>query len=209
MEASYVTEFLPLANDSTPVLLGASNCIPSNYDLGAMHILRCLEFEDSYTDAPCTHDNDIIIQCYDQPLNAEGYDTQLFLNSDALKSTYRSSGVLEIYSSISQSGAFAGWRNICGNKFDQNAANSACRQLGYTGALSYSTHANHSRDKDIWLDGATCGDNAYSCLDHCFCYPQPRSFTAVQCDPHKVVALTCTYDLDDEDENDPGSRTPM
>ena len=88
---------------------------------------------------------------------------------------------------------FWGWHNICGTKFDQNAANTACRQLGYTGALSYSTHANRSRDADIWLDGVTCGDYAYSCLDSCFCYPQ--TLTTVQCDPGNVVALTCTFDL--------------
>ena len=118
----------------------------------------------------------------------------------------QSSGVLEIYSSISQGGAFAGWSNICGTKFNQNAANSACHQLGYTGAHSYTTSANRSRHNKIWLNGVTCGESEYahSCLDNCFCYPQ--SLTAVQCDPNNVVSLTCTFDLAERGTSLPGSR---
>ena len=127
----------------------------------------------------------------------------MFLNSKALNSTYRSSGVLEIFSS-SEAGEFYGWSNICGNKFDKNAANTACRQMGYTGALSYNTLANRSSDNGIWLDGVTCGDYAQSCLDSCFCYPQP--LTAVQCDSNSVVALTCTFNLNESYSSHAGSR---
>ena len=96
--------------------------------------------------------------------------------------------------------------NICGTTFDLNAAHSACCQLGSTGAFSYSTSANRSRDNDIWLDGVTCGDLdfAYSCLDSCFCYQ--LSSAIVQCDPGNVVALTCTFDLDEQDMSLPGNR---
>ena len=202
-KASDYTHSIPLASNSTPIHTGYSECGKTNED-GFSHILRCFSLD---VDPTCTHDDDAIIQCSIFTLDLDGHDTELFLNSDALNSTYQSSGVLEIYSSISQGGAFWGWSNICGIKFDQNAANSACRQLGYTGALSYTTHANRSRDTDIWLNGVTCGDYAHSCLDSCFCYPWPQSFSAVQCDPGNVVALTCTFNLADKYKSFPGSRS--
>ena len=199
-KASDHTDVIPLASNSTPIHTGISVCDKSN-DGGHSHVLRCFyPMEESI----CTHDDDVIIQCsiFTLDLDWNGYDTELFLNSEALNSTYRSSGVLEIYSSY-KSGAISwsptwGWSNICGTKFDQNAANTACIQLGYTGALSYyTTSANHSEDRvyaDIWLDGVTCGDNTYSCLDSCFCYPQ--TLTAIPCNLDHVIALTCTFDLD-------------
>ena len=196
---------IPLASNSTPIHTVFNNCGKSGCD-AALHILRCVQL-DLRTDPSCTHDDDVIVMCSSWPLDLDycySHDTQLFLNSNALNSTYQSSGVLEIYSSISQGGAFAGWSNICGTKFDQNAANSACCQLGYTGAQSYTTSANRSRENGIWLDGVTCGDYAYSCLDDCFCYPQ--SLTAVQCDPSHVVSLTCTFDLAKQDTTFPGRR---
>ncbi len=201
-KASDYTDVIPLASNSTPIHTGYSNCGKTSNG-GFSHVLRCFHL---YMDPTCTHDDDVIIQCSIFDLN--GYDTELFLNSEALNSSYRSSGILEIYSS-SQSGASSwGWSNVCGTKFDQNAANTTCVQLGYTGALSYyTTSANRSRDRvytDIWLDGVTCGDNVYSCLDSCFCYPQTP--TAVPCDLDNVIALTCTFDLTDQDPVYPGLR---
>ena len=195
------TDYLPLASNSTTIYAAVSFCGKTN-DGGSSHVLRCVQ-PYVYVGPGCTHDDDVIIQCSE--LKPDGYDMKLRLNSEALNSTYQSSGVLEIYSnSLSR---FWGWSNICGTKFDQNAANTACIQLGYTGALSYTTHANRSRElgtTDIWLDGVTCGDDAYSCLDSCFCYPQTP--TAVQCDPGNVVALTCTFDLAQRYAVNAGSR---
>ena len=199
-------EEIPLASNSTPIHTVFNRCGKSGCN-AVLHILRCVNV-DFIPDPSCTHDDDVIVMCSIWPLDEDScysYDTQLYLNSEALNSIYRSSGVLEIYSSISQGGALSGWSNICGTKFDQNAANSACIQLGYTGALSYTTSANRSRDNDIWLDGVMCGDYiAYSCLDSCFCYPWP--LTTVQCDPGNVVAVTCTFDLADKSTTFPGGR---
>ena len=198
-------DIIPLASNSTPIHTGHSECVGATNDGGFSHFLRCFYLYADPT-VTCTHDDDVIIQCSMFLLVNSGYDTELFLDSKAFNSTYKSSGVLQIYSS-SESGAFWGWSNICSSRFDQNAANTACIQLGYTGALSYTTHANRSRElafNDIWLDGVTCGDNVYSCLDSCFCYP--RTLTAVQCDPGNVVALTCTFDLAKRDADHPGGR---
>jgi hypothetical protein len=206
LNASDVIHFIPLASNSTPIHTGRSVCGKTTE---FSHVLRCFYlYTDHDMDPTCTHDDDVIIQC-SIPLDLDGYDTELFLNNwEALNSTYRSSGILEIFSS-SESGASSwGWSNVCSTKFDQNAANTACVQLGYTGALSYyTTSANGSRERlntDIWLDGVTCGDHVYSCLDSCFGYP--RTLTAVPCDPGNVIALTCTFDLSEQDPVYPGSR---
>ena len=183
-----------MASNSTPIHVstGYNQCSKSICD-GPQHILRCYPAGfDPHGDSSCTHDDDIVLDCSISLLIYDGYyDTELLLNSDALNSTYRSSGVLEIFSN-SAAGDFMGWSNICGTNFDENAANAACVQMGYTGALSYSTSASRSRMNDIWLDGVTCGEIVPSCLDSCFCYPQQR--TAIECDSNNVVALRCTYD---------------
>ena len=206
-KASDCIDLIPLASNST-IHIGLRKLDCDKYTDGVFsHILNCFDLSANHEIySTCTHDDDVIIGCSDW--RYEGYDTELFLNSEALNSPYRSSGVLEIFSSH-QSGAISwGWSNICGTKFDQNAANTACIQLGYTGALSYyTTSANRSKDRvytDIRLDGVTCGDNAYSCLDSCFCYPQ--TLTAVPCDLNNVIALTCTFDLAKQDSVPPGSR---
>ena len=211
-KASDYTDVIPLASNSTPIHIGFRKLdCDKTTDGGFLHVLRCFDLSvDHDIDSTCTHDDDVIIECstFDLDWLWEGYDTELFLNSEALNSTYRSSGVLEILYS-SQSGAASwGWSNVCGTKFDQNAANTACIQLGYTGALSYYvTSANRSRERlytGIWLDGVTCGENVYSCLDSCFCYP--RTLTAVPCNLDNVIALTCTFDLAKRDAVHPGSR---
>ena len=207
-KASDYVDVIPLARNSTPIHTGRGRCGKTE-DGGFSHVLRCFDLHTD-TDLTCTHDEDVIILCSIYTLDLNAYDTQLLLNSKALNSTYRSSGVLEIFAGHQDYEAgytHWGWSNICGTKFDQNAANTACIQLGYTGALSYSTSANRTKEilyTDIWLDGVTCGDRVYSCLDSCFCYPP--TLTAVQCDPGNVVALTCTFDLAKQDAVYPGRR---
>ena len=56
-------------------------------------------------------------------LNTSPYDTQVRLQGG----TYRSSGTLEVYLNSQ-------WGTVCYDEleFDTDAANTACRQLGYT-----------------------------------------------------------------------------
>ena len=102
---------IPLASNSTPIHTVFNECAglgPKSGCNAAPHILQCITV-DPFTDPSCTHDDDVIVMCSLWDLDPmDSYDTQIFLNSDALNSTYRSSGVLEIYSSISQGGAFWG-----------------------------------------------------------------------------------------------------
>ena len=93
---------IPLASNSTPIHLSNDYNRCSSYSCnGPVHILRCYpEGFDKQPDPSCTHSNDTILSCSLYSLYYDGYDTQLFLNSKALNSTYRSSGVLEIYSIV-------------------------------------------------------------------------------------------------------------
>ena len=84
----------------TPIHTGRSKCGKTN-DGRFLHVLQCFYLN---VDHACTHDDDIIIQCFIFPLTDDGYDTELFLNSKALNSTYQSSGVLEIFSSSQRAG---------------------------------------------------------------------------------------------------------
>ena len=123
-KASDYTDVIPLASNSTPIHTGHSVCGKST-DGGFSHVLRCFYLDtDHDMDPTCTHDDDVIIECSIFDLN--GYDTELFLNSEAVNSTYRSSGVLEIFSSSQSVTASWGWSNVCSTKFDQNAANTSC-----------------------------------------------------------------------------------
>jgi hypothetical protein len=63
------------------------------------------------TNIALMHDDDVIIQCF-MPLDLYEYNTQLILNSEALNSSYPSSGVLKIYSSNQSGAAFWGWSNV-------------------------------------------------------------------------------------------------
>ena len=118
---------IPKAGDGMPIALGSSSC-----GFSELHILRCSYSTDT---SACSHDQDIVIDCspsysfedtyiYDSP-----YNTQIRLISNT---TFPSTGTLEIY--INKQ-----WGNVCYDQFDQGAADSACRQLGYTNAKAFNS----------------------------------------------------------------------
>ena len=92
MKASDAKE-IPLASNSTPIHTVFNECGKSGCS-----ILRCISV-DFDPDPSCTRDDDVIVMCSLWDLDKDlcySHDTQLFLNLDALNSTYQSSGVLEI-----------------------------------------------------------------------------------------------------------------
>ena len=56
------------------------------------------------------------------------YDTEVRLSNG----TWPSTGVLEVYVQDKRK-----WGTVCSSNFNQAAADSACRQLGYTSALGF------------------------------------------------------------------------
>ena len=66
-------------------------------------------------------------------MSSGGHDT-IFYDTDVglTNGTWPSSGVLEVYIEGKSK-----WGTVCSSNFNKGAADSACRQLGYTNAFSY------------------------------------------------------------------------
>ena len=135
---------VPKASDDMPIALGSASC-----DYGELHVLRC---EYSTDTSACTHERDIVLKCSSASIFDDPYDTQLWIVSG----TFSSTGILKIY--INKQ-----WGNICYSHFDQGAADSACRQLGYTNAASFNFTKNMSSSR-AWLSEVQCKSQSYVCL---------------------------------------------
>lgn len=152
------------------------------------HVLRC-----SYKPSDGSrkdHKNDLAVIC--DNIVRKPFIGQVRINGADSKSV--SSGTLEI---------FAGkyWGNICSDGFDGNAADTSCRQLGYTNAKMY-VEALAQSGSTIWLDDAACGANSNSsCLWNCLSelnthliyknvskYCLRDSYVSVNCEFNKDIA---------------------
>ncbi len=180
------TAVVPRASDSMPIALGDSQCESSRF----LHVLRCAY---SQVRPSCTHDNDLILECDETSLwfDDPAYNTQLRLQSD----TFPSTGTLQIF--ISRE-----WGNVCFDQFDQGAANSACRQLGYTNAKAFKSTKAHIASRD-WLSGVQCTSRSYNCLNRCF---NQSTFPSASCLNGDHVSLQCTFVLSVASVMTSGSR---
>ena len=188
------------AEPETPIAIDYTECERS-FSNGLYHILRCgysTKVEDD-----CNHANDIVLQCQTTSLWTHPYDTQVRLTSNStfsgdMNNVATSSGTLEIYLN-------GEWGNVCDDDFTKAAADSACRQMGYTSASSYSSISEHSVDV-VWLRDISCqGKNAKSCdcLSGCFGSNPTKPTT---CSQDKVAHVTCTYDVSIQDKAPSGTR---
>jgi len=120
------------AGEGTPIAFGKVNC-DYNFASGASHILRCDTSE--VVPSSCSHD-DIGIMCVPLSLWEHPYETQVRLIS-LTHPAYYSTGVLEIYNS-------GLWGNVCfmSGSFDESAAVSVCRQIGYTNSETFKGVSN-------------------------------------------------------------------
>ena len=174
----------PTASSETPIHIGSANC-DYRFAVGQLHILRC--DIDQQVSSKCLQDTAIGVRCehVSRWIPSQTYNTAVRLSNTSTE--YTSSGVLEIYLNKI-------WGNVCGSKFDQNAADSACRQLGYTNAVSYSTNSISSQTT-VWLNGITCGGTtSCDCLNRCFTIPQSASICGTDVDSG-FVFIDCTFDL--------------
>lgn len=180
----------PKASANTPMHIGLADC-DYRFALGELHILRCNISED--VSSACSQDTAIGVRCehVSRWIPSQSYNTAVRLSNTT---EYTSSGVLEIYLNKV-------WGNVCasgtgagGNKFDQHAADSVCRQMGYTNAVRYRTDSPSSQST-VWLDGVTCGSRtSCSCLNQCFSPIPTTPFT--QCSAaNSFVFIQCTFDL--------------
>ena len=182
------------AEQGTPIAIDYTKCEYS-FSKGLLHVLRCGYSTQLSSD--CSHANDIILQCQTTSLWTHPYEGQVRLTTRPPMATM-SFGVLEI--------SFNGkWGNVCGDDFNQAAADSACRQMGYTNALNYTTVTEKSGDV-AWLHEMSCqGNNMKSCdcLSGCF---GSNPTTPVTCPLDTYAVLTCTYNVNIEDKAPSGSR---
>ena len=89
-------------------------------------VLRCGYSTDVTCTPDCTHSDDIVLECQ---LHYCVQEFEFAVHLTARQ--YYSQGVLSIYHNNT-------WRHICRSRsFNMGIADTACRQLGYTNALSF------------------------------------------------------------------------
>ena len=167
----------PVANNSTPIHFGSINCGSStssifdnycstNYH---QHVLRCA-VDTKVNATACTHRNDIGVTCPSYLIIEKIYKGQLFLYTTGGQgrslNVSLSSGGLAIFFEKSDTSKVS---LVCGKGFDKNAANTACRQLGYTNANHFNTSLlNQTTNYTFWDAGLNCKSQSHSCLNNCF-----------------------------------------
>lgn len=168
---------VPAAEPDTPITIATTFCDRSSKG-DVHHILRC-----GYsTDVPssCNHTADIVLGCSTMSLWRYPYEMQVRLNKSG---SFSSSGTLEIYHNNV-------WGSICFSGFTMMSASSACRQMGYTSASSYS--ASQASTNTVWLDQVSC-IRSCDCLSGCFSdFPSTPIFCSSD---SGLVQMKCTYDI--------------
>ena len=185
------------ASPDTPISIDYTKC-NRTFTNGLLHVLRC--GYSTKPDSSCNHSNDTVLKCEPTSLWTHPYDTQVRLNTtgSATNDTHSiSSGILEIFVKDK-------WGNVCANEFTQASADSACRQMGYTNALT-NTSVSQGSTSTVWLDKVTCGEErSCNCLSGCFTGKTPT--TPTTCPKGQFVNITCTYDVDIQDKVPAGSQ---
>ena len=186
---------LDVAPASTPVHFGSIDCGSSNSenicsDNYYEHVLRCAVDENVDT-TTCTHANDIVVACSTNDFTSNVYEGQVFIY-DYLESGNRSLNV-----SLSMGVLGISFFNTSGLvcdvdlNFDRHAADTACRQLGYTNAARNFRISFPTEDNQIfWNARFNCNDQSHSCLRNCFT-EMPRD-QRMSCS--NMVFISCEYD---------------
>ncbi len=138
------------------------------------------EYGTTYCSDGCDNDGDDVFDCNDSDCCSSlagscGAGTLCGVPGEPsdLRTT---SGYLEVY-------YLGEWRAVCDDYFDMNAANVACRQMGYSGATSFSSTTGGST---FWLDDVTC-TGSESTLDECSHLPWGED----NCGSTECIALVC------------------
>jgi hypothetical protein len=172
-------------NDKTKSLQSYVTRCPIQGDYvnyGLSHILRC---NGHIQNTSCSQGG-VHLHCDGSPLRNEPYNGQVILNT----TVYYSYGNLTLYYNNK-------WLSVCcdGAYFNKSTADSACRQLGYTGASSFDP-LNEAAHVSSWNVGKC--DKSYSCLKSCFKDP-----VQIECRPCNV---TCVYNTSVEKKYSSGSK---
>lgn len=173
--ADYTKEhIISKASDDVPIGFIDINC---GYDYRSRlqshpPLLRCdYTVDDIPSIRECSHENDTILECSILSDRSFGYSTQVRLVSGP----YPSSGTLEIYLNFA-------WGNVCNTKFNEQAADSVCRQMGYTNALAF----NSTKTKSAAVVGLMGWNVALSRVNASTVVSNPQSPTS----PVQVVSTS-------------------
>jgi hypothetical protein len=159
----------PVAPKSTPIHFGSINCGSSTSNLldvcstKYQHVLRCAVDTKVDTTA-CTHDNDIGIACSTTAIGLmDPYKSQISLyttkGQQHSPNVSLSSGVLGI---IFEKSNIRKPTLVCGEGFDKSAADTACRQLGYTNANYFNSTTLQTTNLTFWNAGLNCKSQSHS-----------------------------------------------
>ena len=199
LQGSYgtVTELgFPVASNSTPIRFGSIDCGSStssglcstNY---LQHVL-CCAVDTKVNATVCTHRNDIGVSCSSKRIIKNPCKDQLVLHPTRGQRSpivSLSSGVLGILfenSSTNESTL------VCGEGFDEYAANTSCRQLGYTNVNNYYFNTSlQTTNWTFWDAGINCKSQSHSCLNNCFSKTPTNNQTSCV----NQVYLECKFDL--------------
>lgn len=178
------------ATPDTPIAIDHTKCSRS-FANGLLHVLRCGYNTELASD--CRHSNDIVLQCQTTPLWTHPYETQVRLGT--LSGIRLSAGTLEVFLG-------GRWGNVCGKGFSGAAADSACRQMGYTNAEDHSTTSKPSTNT-TWLNDVSCKAGPCTCLAGCL---NKVPTTPTSCPSQEFAKVVCTYDVTIEKEAPSGSQ---
>lgn len=173
-----------MTNASTAIFIRDLDCgAILSRPLDKIHILRC-DYELVEPGTECTHGDDLAVFCNNsvtQALTREAlYDSEVRL----LGGNFTSSGTLEINMKDE-------WGGFCFNDFPRLAADTACRQLGYTHAEILASTSETSANF-AWFGGISCGKEAQACLSECF---SKNMANTTSCPGDIYVTLQCGFNL--------------
>lgn len=174
-------------NDSRPVAISGLRCNKRTQ----LHTLRCNYDDLGTSSSACSHDQDVAVFCNSVRLSEHPYHGQVrLMNSNTSRSSY---GRVEIYQGNE-------WGSVCGRDINQVAADTVCRQLGYTGAIS--TQEAYPGSGVVWSVEMQC-ESSKACLSACF--RQHHKWTH-DCNHTYDVAVQCTFDLSEVVTNTAGNK---
>lgn len=86
------------------------------------------------------------------------------------------------------------WGNVCfsDSGFDSSAADSVCRQMGYTNAMTYQGTSSASTET-VWLKELMCGKISHDCVNCCANFVVPDS--PISCQSGVYAQVQCTFDV--------------
>ena len=192
----------PVATDTTPIHFGSINCPSTSLDSVCstdyyQHLLRCT-VDTNVDTTTCTRGKDIGVVCLNEAITLNAYESQVAIygvkGENHPLNISLSSGILGIFFYKSSKPGL-----VCGKGFDKNAADTACRQLGYTNANYFNTSLQ-TTNLTLWDAGLKCKSRSHSCLSDCFS-KTPNNHTSCT----NLVSLSCEFDLSRKDTESAGS----